>query len=276
MNGGAGTDLLDFSEVAGNWSFTLGDAGAGTATLSGTDTYQNIEGVIGSIGANTLVGNAGNNVLRGGGGNDILDGGAGIDLLDFSDATSAIGTASASFILQQGTNAASGSNGYWNAGPISGIGADSYKNMEGVIGSKFDDFLSGGIGNDVLIGGGGADVLSGGAGQDTFVFNTAPNAVVQIQDFSASGVDSIELSASMFSNIAAGANGTLLAADFVGVTSGGASADVAADVNIIYDSGTGNLYYDTDGGSNLNRTLFAHLTIQDGGTFDNNDIKVGS
>ncbi|HEY0682060.1 MAG TPA: Ig-like domain-containing protein, partial [Steroidobacter sp.] len=81
LNGGAGTDLLDFSEIATGYSFTLGAGGSGTATINGTDTYSNMEGVIGGNGNNTLTGNASNNVLHGGGGNDTLNGGAGNDVL---------------------------------------------------------------------------------------------------------------------------------------------------------------------------------------------------
>jgi Ca2+-binding RTX toxin-like protein len=48
-----------------------------------------------------------------------------------------------------------------------GLGTDTYRNMEGVIGSSFNDTLTGSSGNDVLKGGAGNDVLSGGAGLDT-------------------------------------------------------------------------------------------------------------
>jgi Ca2+-binding RTX toxin-like protein len=117
-------------------------------------------------------------------------------------------------------------------------------------------------------------VLLGGLGSDTFVFNTAPNAstnVDLVRDFDASGVDRIELSASVFTGIATGAN--LAAADFASVSGTGATATVGAGVNIIYDSANGNLYYDSDGGNGTNRTLFATVTLT-GGVFDNLDITV--
>ena len=47
--------------------------------------------------------------------------------------------------------------------------------------------------------------------------------------------------------------------------------------NVIYDSATGNLYYDSDGGSSANRTLVANVTLTNpSDTFDYNDIKVGT
>jgi Ca2+-binding RTX toxin-like protein len=81
LNGAGGTDLLDFSEVATGFSLTLGAGGSGTATATGTDSYSNMEGVIGGNGADTITGNATANELRGGGGNDILNGAGGDDIL---------------------------------------------------------------------------------------------------------------------------------------------------------------------------------------------------
>ena len=81
INGAGGIDLIDFSDVAGVVSFTLGAGGSGTATVNGTDTYSNIEGVIGGAGNDILTGNADGNVIRGGDGNDTIDGKAGNDVI---------------------------------------------------------------------------------------------------------------------------------------------------------------------------------------------------
>ncbi|HEX5326770.1 MAG TPA: hypothetical protein VFW75_08885, partial [Acetobacteraceae bacterium] len=76
IEGGNGSnDILDFSDVGTNWSFTLGVGGSGTATIQGTDTYSGIEGVIGGDGDNIITGNTGSNTLSGGDGDDTLDGG---------------------------------------------------------------------------------------------------------------------------------------------------------------------------------------------------------
>jgi VCBS repeat-containing protein len=81
----ADLDLIDFSDGTAGITFALGAGGAGSFNASaaglGTDTYSNIEGVIGTGLADTLTGNAGNNDLRGGGGNDTLVGGLGFDFL---------------------------------------------------------------------------------------------------------------------------------------------------------------------------------------------------
>jgi Ca2+-binding RTX toxin-like protein len=165
-----------------------------------------MEGVIGSAYNDILTGSTANDILRGGVGNDTIDGGAGIDLLDFSDATGAI-----NFTLVQSSSVTS-----VNLSAVN-LGTDSYKNMEGVIGSAFDDTitgsagndvlrggagndrLSGGAGNDLLIGGAGVDTLTGGAGSDTFRFLRADAASVDtITDFdvapAAGGGDVLDLS----------------------------------------------------------------------------------
>jgi VCBS repeat-containing protein len=202
MDGGAGIDLLDFSDASGGINFTLVQSSANTSvgnsvTGLGNDEYRNMEGVIGSntgndtlngsasddvlwgMGGNDILnGNAGNDTLRGGAGDDTMDGGTGIDLLDFSDATGAL-----NFTLVQ-----SSSNTVVNLTSV-GLGTDTYLNMEGVIGSSYNDILVGSTGNDVIVGGLGADTMTGGGGNDTFVWRKGDaNAVDTITDFGAGDV----------------------------------------------------------------------------------------
>ncbi|RST55874.1 beta strand repeat-containing protein [Variovorax sp. MHTC-1] len=296
MDGGAGSeDLLDFSDGTAAVNFTLVQSAVSTSIANGTgglgnnDRYQNIEGVIGTAHADTLTGSASNDILRGGGGNDTLDGAGGAaDLLDFSD-----GTAGLTFTLTQGGSATS-----FDAS-AAGLGSDTYKNFEGVIGTAFADTITGsasadqlrgGGGNDAIdglggddriVGGTGADTLTGGADNDTFVFDSAPNAVDFISDFDASGSaasgDLIELSLGVFTALSTASGSTLSATEFASLDGGGAGDTVGSGVHVIYDSATGNLYYDADGLSAANRTLVATLTqTNPADTFDHNDIKVGA
>jgi VCBS repeat-containing protein len=87
LNGGtSGVDLIDFTGTGGGFSFTLAASGSGTSTIEGTDTYSNIDGVIGGTGKDTLTGNASDNVLIGGANSDVLDGAGGNDVLVFDSA----------------------------------------------------------------------------------------------------------------------------------------------------------------------------------------------
>jgi Ca2+-binding RTX toxin-like protein len=142
---------------------------------------------------------------------------------------------------------------YFNAG----MGNDR------VTGGSDNDFLVGGAGNDVLrgrggndkfIAGSGNDLLSGGAGDDAFIFNAPLNVstnVDRISDFRSSD-DTFQLDDAVFAGLAVGA---LDAGAFALSTSA-----AEADDRIIYDKSTGNLFFDGDGGTRDDLTLFARLT----------------
>ncbi|MFB9224975.1 hypothetical protein [Paracoccus cavernae] len=177
LDGGQGVDLASYADATSGVTVNLSVT---TAQLigggRGTDRLLNIENVQGSnfndrlTGngvANTLIGGAGNDVLNGGGGNDVLDGGAGFDYASFAGATSGVSVnlANANAQLVGG-----------------GFGTDRLANIEGLMGSSFNDRLAGngaannlqgGGGADTLIGGLGADTLNGGAGADTADFSGA-------------------------------------------------------------------------------------------------------
>jgi Ca2+-binding RTX toxin-like protein len=179
--------MLDLSDATSGVTFTLTQSSSDTsADLSNfgldKDSYANMEGVIGSRFADNLTGSSGNDIIRGGAGNDALNGGDGVDLLDLSDATGPV-----TFTLTQS-----------NSGTLVdlsgvGLGSDTYRNMEGVIGSIFSDTLTGSSGDDVLVGGLGADQLSGGGGADLFRFNNLSEAEDRISDYSAN--DKLDISA---------------------------------------------------------------------------------
>ncbi|WBY02421.1 VCBS domain-containing protein [Ramlibacter tataouinensis] len=150
-----------------------------------------------------------------------------------------------------------------------------------LVGRNAGDLLVGGAGDDVLQGGEGNDVLVGGPGNDTFVFNTVLSAadnVDRIVGFEAGGADALLLSKAVFGGLATtGSTGgtALQASDFLAVANA-ATASVGSGVHILFDSATGNLYYDSNGGSAAGRTLFATLdpaTLS--GTVDASDFKVG-
>jgi Ca2+-binding RTX toxin-like protein len=113
--------------------------------------------------------------------------------------------------------------------------------------------LDGNAGANVLDGGAGSDVLNGFGGADTFAFTTALGAgnADLIADYSAVD-DTIALDDAIFTQI--GGPGALNAnAFFVG------SAAHDADDRIIYNSATGQLFYDADGTGGGAAVLFATL-----------------
>ncbi|WP_460422936.1 retention module-containing protein [Pseudomonas sp. ZL2] len=196
-HGGSSTGNVDITYQEGNTlTGTGGDdtllAGAGNDTLNagaGNDV------LIGGDGNDFLYGGDGNDQLIGGAGDDLLDGGAGIDTASYSGAASAVTV---------NLNTAGGQN-------TGGAGTDTLVAIENLIGTDYNDTLTGngnanllhgGLGNDTLIGGGGDDVLiggpgnntlTGGTGSDTFLYQQGNTGHDVVTDFTP-GTDHLDLS----------------------------------------------------------------------------------
>lgn len=178
--------------------------------------------VFGSELADKLSGGAGDDVFMGGAGADTLDGETGADRI--------YGGADDDVV-----------NG--------GAGDDCLK------GNRGEDTVNGGAGDDRISGRLGNDVLIGGAGADMFVFATAlgDENADKIEDF-VSGEDKIALSDDIFTALA-GLDG-LDGMNFVSNETGKAGE---ADDRIVYNSKTGELFYDADGSGEGEALLIATL-----------------
>lgn len=175
LNGGVGIDTASYAGAAGAVTVDLSNAANNTGDAAG-DKLIGIENLTGSDNDDKLVGNAGSNVLEGGLGADTLLGGAGIDFASYAHSGQSVTVD----LNLDGQAQASGGDA---SGDI--IGAD----IEGVIGSDYNDNLigdnnanrlDGGIGDDTLTAGGGNDVLIGGSGDDSFLLGTNLTAADQI------------------------------------------------------------------------------------------------
>ena len=217
LNGGEGNDTAVYSgsSIGITVNLATGEASGGHAE---GDALISIENVFGSSGvdlltgndesniltgasgddiiiagggtSNTLIGQQGNDRLFSGSGADFLDGGTGLgDWADYFDSTAAV-TAQIN-----------------NAGSIDGGFAtgDTFRGIENIAGSSFDDkisgnslanelqgnagddvinassnddFINGGAGDDFLFGSRGADVIDGGSGNDTASYSNSDARVV--------------------------------------------------------------------------------------------------
>ena len=157
--------------------------------------------------------------------------------------------------------------------------ADANQNLHGGAGT---DILVTGASDDILAGGAGNDLLFGGGGADTFVFDSPLDGAGNIDtilDFKANGeADHLLLSQQVFGSLFA-SDGSLDASQFAEVGDGsGGSATLDAAVHVIYDSQTGNLYYDADGADTVGgRSVFAVLggAEHHPANIDHHDIKLG-
>ncbi|MDP1612375.1 MAG: FG-GAP-like repeat-containing protein [Sulfuritalea sp.] len=158
-----------------------GTIGSGTAIdqWGGTDTLTSIESIQGSHGDDTLTGNAANintylrtyqaETFEGMGGNDTINGGTDAPT-HFAQVTYANGPTGIGVTVNLGTGTAFDAFG----------GTDTLINIDGVVGSNFDDILTGGSTSSQVIatgyfeqfeGGQGNDTIDGGMGTDRVVYN---------------------------------------------------------------------------------------------------------
>lgn len=295
MNGGGGDDLYEYNDVgdviteaAGGGTdkvffsinYTLGAeienaTALGTADLNATGNGLN-NVLTGNTGINNLLGNAGNDTILAGLGNDTLYGGIGADSMtggggddtyDYNDVGDVLveagggGTDRVFFSINYGLGANLENMTALGAANINGTGNGLANVITGNTGNNVltgnggNDTLNGGLGDDRLNGGDGNDVLNGGGGVDAFVFNSALVAgnVDTITGYTVVD-DTIRLAQSVFSVLPLGG----LAAAAFGANLTGV-ANTAAQ-RIIYETDTGNLFYDADGLGGSAGVRFAVIT----------------
>jgi Ca2+-binding RTX toxin-like protein len=128
-----------------------------------------------------------------------------------------------------------------------------------ITGSSVANILIGGTDGDTLVGGGGVDTLTGNGGADHFRFNALSELGDHITDFSGSSGnhDVIDLLNSAFSGVSWNGNNTLNETIYTG--NDAATHTLGASQHFAYDSSTGTLYYDANGGGDASRMVLAIL-----------------
>ena len=113
-------------------------------------------------GDNVLNGGAGNDILEGRGGADTLNGGSGFDFASYETSPGAVIVRLPGVGSDTQTAVATGAD----------AAGDTFSSIEGLVGSRFDDHLTGNSLNNVLVGGLGNDTLDGKGGIDTVDYST--------------------------------------------------------------------------------------------------------
>ncbi|MBY0322259.1 MAG: VCBS domain-containing protein [Reyranella sp.] len=160
---GNGQTQLDYRSAEAGITVTFTGHGSGTVSGDasvGTDTFTGVYGIRDSAYDDVITGSDANGnteadaeVFSLSGGDDTVDGKGGFDVVSYSDQASSV-------TVNLTTGQATGSS----------IGTDTLSNIEGVIGGRGDDALTGNGGDNFLVGGSGNDTLDGSGGTDTAVY----------------------------------------------------------------------------------------------------------
>ena len=152
--------IVNLGSVAVTYNGVTVNAGTATDGYGTVDTLRSIEGARGGLGNDILIGSNGNNRLRGDVGYDTIDGGAGIDFASYENSPNTVTV----FLENGSANVSDGMDG-----------RDTLTNIEGIVGTSFDDYLNGGAGDQWFIGRGGSNVINGGAGSDWVSYRDSPD-----------------------------------------------------------------------------------------------------
>jgi len=148
--------------------------------LGGKDTIKGLGGndiICGFDGADTIIGGSGADLLSGDGGNDSVSGGAGDfdNLWGLSGNDALNGGGGFDWVLYRGAPGPVTLD--LSAGSATGEGTDELSAIEGVVGSRFDDVLTGDDANNTFQAEDGNDTIDGGGGVDFASFFLSPGPV---------------------------------------------------------------------------------------------------
>ncbi|HEX2547998.1 MAG TPA: hypothetical protein VHL79_24145, partial [Ramlibacter sp.] len=193
------------------------------------DSVANFSVVVGSSFADSIAGSSADEVFFGAPG-DTVDGAGGTDILSYRHAAGTVNVD-----LATGTT-------YFGQQQI-----DSFRNIEVVHGSAWDDVIDGSAGNDsidggagndhlfakagddTMAGGAGDDLLVGGAGNDVYVYGTSAQGVDRIMDFS--GGDAIRVATLLTSSTVTAGTGDGITGRTVQATSSGGITTLSIGTN---------------------------------------------
>jgi Ca2+-binding RTX toxin-like protein len=262
LHGDGGTDTASYADATRGVKVDLSLATAQATNGAGKDTLDGIENLVGSDFADKLTGDGVANLLVGGAGNDKLDGGTGADAMDGGLGNDKYWVDDLGDLVVEGSALGGVDWVYASVDYTLDLNVEKLTLLAGTgdidgTGNDLDNILFGNDGANVLNGGAGHDVLTGGLDADTFLLDVlgASSADKDVFKDFISGTDTIEISVSAFASLGAYGLGEL----DPGELTFGAKA-TAAGQHLIYNTGTGGLFYDADGVGGAAQIQIAALT----------------
>lgn len=247
LDGEGATDTVSYETATSAVTVSLVLTTAQNTGGAGTDTISNFENLTGSTFNDTLTGSSGNNTILGGDGNDAIEGGLGKDIMNGGNGTDTLKYSSATAAITINLGLATGQ-------ATGGAGTDTIFNFENIIGSGYNDILTGNSGNNNILGGNGNDTIEGGAGDDTLngeggtdtvKYSAASSAVTvslalaAAQNTGGAGIDTL----SAFENLTGSAYADVL------IGNDAANTILGGNGNDIIDGGAGNDILNGEGGT---------------------------
>jgi Ca2+-binding RTX toxin-like protein len=255
--------LVDIYEVTGSGFDDIIRGSNASTYLNSTKVFPDsntLNVLINNPGDNVLNGGAGNDILEGRGGADTLNGGSGFDFASYESSPGAVTVRLPGVGSDTQTAIATGADAT----------GDTFSSIEGLVGSRFDDHLTGNSLNNVLVGGLGNDILDGRGGIDTVDYSTD-----HILDFGFLGnnidsADSVQVQLGLN-----GAHGTGAEFQSIPATGGQGFIQVSVDTLISIENVTGTAGPDQIFGNELDNTLDGRAgnDLLDGGL--GNDLLIG-
>jgi Ca2+-binding RTX toxin-like protein len=167
FDGGDDTDTVTFAysreSVTANLTTGIGSNAGDDTTAGAAYTFTDVENLTGTDLADSLTGDGNDNILQGNAGSDTLDGGDGTDTTSYADNTGKV-----TVDLPGGTAQEFGADGDSDANTV--VSTDTLTSLENVVGSPFDDSITGDGNDNVLQGNAGDNTLYGGDGTDVVSF----------------------------------------------------------------------------------------------------------
>ena len=183
LNGGKGQDKVYYTSASRGVTINLASSRASGG--SGTDVLKGFEDIVGSHYSDNITGSNTANLISALGGDDTISGGGGLDILEGSvgnDILNGGNVADIDIAWYDTSFATEGSTGPVTVDLSIGTatdpdGTDTLTNIDTVVGSMFDDQLTGDPGDNFILGMAGDDTIDGAGGFDVSIYWFASGAV---------------------------------------------------------------------------------------------------